>query len=150
MAPSQIIGVFAAHLTETMATVLKNLGSKRAFIVHGMDGLDEITLCGTTKVSELNENSVRTYTIQPEDFGLQRANRSDLIGGTPEDNAKIINEILNGEQGPRRTITCLNAAFALTAAGVTANPQEGIEMAVNAIESGAAKQKLQQLRELTN
>jgi anthranilate phosphoribosyltransferase len=150
MAPSQVIGVFAAHLTETMATVLKNLGSKRAFIVHGMDGLDEITLCGTTKVSELDNGSIRTYTIQPEDFGLKRATHSDIIGGEPSDNAKIITDILDGESGPRGTIARLNAAFAFAAAGIVASPQEGLEKANEAIESGAAKQKLQQLIAITN
>ncbi|MBN1578377.1 MAG: anthranilate phosphoribosyltransferase [Chitinispirillaceae bacterium] len=149
MAPAQVIGVFAAHLTEVFAAVLKNLGSRHAFIVHGMDGLDEITLCGATKVSELSEGSIRTYTIQPEDFGIRRTSRSDIAGGPPPDNARIITEILDGKGGPRRDIVCLNAAFALAAAGVAATPQEGIEQAAAAIDSGAAKARLRQLVELT-
>ena len=148
-APSQVIGVFAAHLTEVMATVLNNLGSKKAFIVHGMDGLDEITLCGTTKVSELYEGSIRTYTVQPEDFGLPRASRSDITGGTPVENALIIKSIVNGEKGPKRDIVCLNAGFALAAAGRAENPKEGIEMAAISIDSGAAQNRLQQMIELT-
>jgi anthranilate phosphoribosyltransferase len=150
MAPSQVIGVFAAHLTETMATVLKNLGSERGFIVHGMDGLDEITLCGTTKVSELCDGSIKTYTIQPEDFGLQRASHADITGGDPPENARIITSIVDGEKGPKRDIVLLNTGYALTAAGITETPQEGIEKAAEAIDSGAVKKKLQQLVEATN
>jgi anthranilate phosphoribosyltransferase len=149
MAPAQVIGVFGAHLTETMATVLNNLGSRKAYVVHGMDGLDEITLCGTTKVSELSDGSISTYTIQPEDFGLIRASRSDITGGMPEENALIIKKILDGETGPRRDIVCCNAGFALAASGLVDTPQEGIEKAAAAIDSGAAKRKLQQLIELT-
>ena len=148
-APAQVIGVFGAHLTETLATVLNNLGSTRAYVVHGMDGLDEITLCGTTKVSELFEGSIRTYTIQPEDFGLSRADRSAITGGEPAENAKIIKGILDGETGARRDIVCLNAGFALVAAGVAPTPTEGIQKAAAAIDSGAAAAKLRQLVELT-
>jgi anthranilate phosphoribosyltransferase len=149
MAPAQVIGVFSAHLTETMATVLNNLGSTRAYVVHGMDGLDEITLCGTTKVSELSDGSIRTYTVQPEDYGLSRTERSALTGGDPAENAKIIKRILDGEAGPRRDIVCLNAGFALAAAGVAPSPAEGIEKAAAAIDTGAAVKKLQQLIDLT-
>ncbi|MBN1756805.1 MAG: anthranilate phosphoribosyltransferase [Chitinispirillaceae bacterium] len=149
MAPAQVIGVFGAHLTETIATVLNNLGSTRAYVVHGMDGLDEITLCGATKVSELSNGSIRTYTLQPENYGLTRADRSAISGGDPAENAKIIVRILDGEAGPRRDITCLNAGFALAAAGVASTPAEGIEKAAAAIDSGAAAKKLQQLIDLT-
>lgn len=148
-APAQVIGVYAAHLTETLATVLKNLGSNHAFVVHGMDGLDEITLCSTTKVSELSSGTVKTYTIQPEDFGLSRAEPKDLTGGLPAENAQIINEILKGAQGPRRDIVVLNAAFALTAAGIATTPKDGIEKAQNSIDSGAALEKVHRLIALT-
>jgi len=149
-APSQVIGVFAAHLTETLATVLKNLGSEKAYIVHGMDGLDEITLCGTTKVSELSDGSIKTYTIQPEDFGLHRASHADITGGSPPENAEIITKIIEGEKGPKRDIVLVNTGFALAASGIAETPQAGIEKAAGAIDSGAVKKKLQQLIELTN
>lgn len=149
-APSQVIGVFAAHLTETLATVLKNLGSEKAYVVHGMDGLDEITLCGTTKVSELCDGSIKTYTVQPEDFGLHRASHADITGGEPPENADIITKIIEGETGPRRDIVLLNAGFALAASGIAETPQKGIVKAAEAIDSGAVKTKLQQLIEATN
>jgi anthranilate phosphoribosyltransferase len=150
LAPTQVIGVFAAHLTETMATALKNLGSRKAYVVHGMDGLDEITLNGATKVSELSEGSVKTYTVQPEDFSISRAAAADLRGGDPAENAKIITAILDGKQGPKRNIVCLNAGFALAAAGVTSTPQDGIVKAKESIDSGAAKEKLAMLVKLTS
>lgn len=149
LAPTQVIGVFAAHLTETMASVLKNLGSTKAYVVHGMDGLDEITLNGATKISELSDGTVKTYTIQPEDFSLQRASASDLKGDDPAENAKIITMILDGEEGPGRDIVCLNAGFALAAAGVTSTPQDGIVKAKESIDSGAAKEKLEMMVKLT-
>ncbi len=148
-APAQLIGVFAESLTEVFAGVLKNLGSAHAYIVHGMDGLDEITICGETKVSELYDGSIRTYVVKPEDFGLKSASRQEIAGGSPADNAGIINELLDGKPGPCRDVVCLNAAFALTAAGIAKSPHEGIRMAAESIDSGAARAKLLRLVELT-
>jgi anthranilate phosphoribosyltransferase len=148
-APSQIVGVFAAHLTESLAEVLRNLGSNHAYVVHGLDGLDEITLCGATKVSELTDNTIKTYTIQPEDFGLSRACRSDIAGGQPAHNAGILTAILEGRRGPQRDIVLLNTAFALAASGVAPSPQEGVVLAEKSIDSGAAMDKLQKLIKFT-
>lgn len=144
-APSQLIGVFAPHLTEALAAVLKNLGSSHAYVVHGNDGLDEITICDKTIISELSSGSISTFVVTPEEFGFTRAHRSDIIGGSPADNAAITMQILQGKCGPRRDIVVLNAAFALAAAGKAASPREGIVLAEQSIDSGAAYQKLQHL-----
>jgi len=148
-APSQVLGVYAAHLTETLATALKNLGCTHAYVVHGLDGLDELTLCGATKVSEVKNGAISTYAVQPEDFGLARAKHSDLAGGLPAENSAIITAVLNGEKGPKRDIVVLNAAFALAAAGIALSPEEGVTLAAHAIDTGAALDKLHRLVELT-
>jgi len=150
MATSQLMGVFSASLTETMALVLRNMGSRSAFVVHGMDSLDEISISSPTQVSELKNGTVRTYTIQPEDFGLKRAPLSEIKGGDPSENAIIIREILNGKAGPRRDIVVLNTAFALAAAGLVSDPREGIELACKSIDSGDALRKLEELVNFTN
>jgi len=147
---SQLLGVFAPDLTETMAQALKNMGSDRAFVVHGLDPLDEISICGPTKVSEIRGDKISTYQIVPEDFGFKRAALSDILGGTPDQNAAIANDILNGKKGVHRDVTVLNAGFALCAAAVTDTPKEGIAAAEKSIDSGAAREKLEKLRELSN
>ena len=149
LAPQQLLGVFSEGLTDTMAAVLNNMGTRRAFVVHGADGLDEISISGPTKVSEVCAGAVRSYSITPEDFGIRRAPLSAIAGGAPADNAAIIRSVLAGEAGPRRDIVALNAAFALVAAGVAKEPREGLALATESIDSGAARQKLAQLAELT-
>jgi anthranilate phosphoribosyltransferase len=146
----QMVGVFAPHLTETVAEVLKNLGSKRAFVVHGADGLDEITIAGSTKVSELNDGRVRTYYIDPKNFGIKRGSLSDISGGDPSRNAQITKDVLAGKEGPARDVVILNAAVALVAGGASPTIPEGIAKAARSIDSGAAKKKLDLLIERSN
>jgi anthranilate phosphoribosyltransferase len=148
-AQRQLMGVFSEKLTETMAAVLNSMGSRRAFVVFGMDSLDEISVAGSTKVSEVADGSVKTYQITPEEFGIKRAPSSELLGGSPVDNAEIIRAILSGQNGPRRDVVVLNAAFALAASGRAATPKEGIAMAERSIDSGAAREKLEMLKRLS-
>jgi anthranilate phosphoribosyltransferase len=145
----QILGVFAPELTEMFAQALKLLGAKHAFVVHGHDGLDEISVCAPTRVSELKDNQVSTYDIMPEQFFGQTADPDDLVGGTPEENAKITKNILNGETGPKRDVILINAAAALVAAGKSENLNGGIQLAANAIDSGDALSKLSALISFT-
>jgi len=149
-AASQVLGVYDAKLTEPMARVLKNLGSKRVFVVHGMDALDELTITGKTKVSELNVGRIRNYFVTPEKFGLPRARLDDIAGGDARENAGIVESVLKGERGPRRDIVLLNAAFALVCGGKTKTVREGIKLAAGSIDSGCATDKLLKLIELTN
>ena len=131
------------------AEALKLLGAKRAFVVHGHDGLDEISVCAPTRVSELNDNAIRTYDIMPEQFFDRLAEPADLVGGDPEENAAITRQILAGDKGPRRDVVLLNAAAALTAAGKAADLKEGVGLAEGAIDSGAAAGKLRALIDFT-
>jgi len=148
---SQLLGVFSPDLTETMAQALKNMGSDKAFVVHGLDPLlDEISICGPTKISEVRGGGIATYRITPEDFGFKRASLDDIKGGDPEYNATIIKGILDGNKGVHRDVAVLNAAFALCAASVTETPKEGIAAAEKSIDSGAAREKLECLRMLSN
>lgn len=146
----QLIGVYDAKLTEMFAGVLKNLGTKRAFIVHGADGLDEATVTGETRVSELKDGQVTTYNIDPLDFFGDTYALKDLLGGTPAENAVITRQILAGEDTPRRKVVLLNAALALVAGGKTGNLREGIALAAACIDSGAALAKLEALIQHTN
>jgi anthranilate phosphoribosyltransferase len=148
-APRQLLGVFTAELTEQLGHVLANLGSTKAYVVHGLNRLDEISISAPTQVSELSEGRVTTYQIQPEDFGIKRAPDQAILGGEARQNAQIIRDIFAGQQGPHRDVVVLNAGFALAAAGVVATPAEGIAKAAATIDSGAAGQKLEQLCELT-
>ncbi len=148
-ATSQLLGVYSPELTEPMAWVLSRLGGTRAFVVHGSDGLDEVTLTGPTRVSEVRDGKVNTYSVRPEDFGLRLCAPKDLEGGDPDVNAKLIREILDGTAaGPRRDIVLLNAAFALVAGGKAKDVREGIALASEAIDSGKAKEKLERLRNI--
>jgi anthranilate phosphoribosyltransferase len=149
-ASAQVLGVFAAKLTELLAQALAELGVKRAFVVHGSDGLDEISLSAQTHVAELHDRAVRAYTVVPEDFGLRRAPLEALTGDDSAENARIIREILNGVPGPRREIVLANAAAALVAAGRASAFPEGVRLAAQAIDSGAARAKLDQLIAFTN
>lgn len=141
----QLLGVYAPQLTEMFAHALKLLGARRAFVVHGHDGLDEISVCAPTRVSELEDGLVRTYDISPEHFFGRLADPEELLGGDPETNAGITLSILKGEKGARRNIVLLNAAAALVAAGKAKTPQEGIVLAETAIDGGAALAKLDAL-----
>lgn len=149
LAPNQLMGVFSADITETMATVLRNMGTRKAYIVHGMDPLDEISLSSETKISEVNNGTVRTYTVTPEDFGFSRVPISAIEGGSPAENAVIIRKIFQGEKGPHRDIVLLNAAFAIAAAGIVDTPAEALPLACKSIDSGEALVKLQKLVEFT-
>ncbi|MFC1858237.1 anthranilate phosphoribosyltransferase [Thermodesulfobacteriota bacterium] len=141
----QLLGVYAPELTEMFAQALRLLGTRRAFVVHGHDGLDEISVCAPTRISELKDDLIRTYDISPEQFFGRQAETFDLLGGDPAANADIIKRILDGETGPRRDVVLLNTAAALTAAGKAEDLKEGIEMAGAAIDNGAAAEKLEAL-----
>lgn len=149
-ATRQVIGVYSPDLTETLANVLGGLGSEHAFVVHGSDGLDEVTTTGPTRVSELKAESVETYEVAPGDYGLAVASADDLKGGDPKKNADLLRGVLDGEEGPRRDIVMLNAAFALVAGGKADSVEDGIKLAGKTIDSGAAKEKLEQLVEVSN
>jgi anthranilate phosphoribosyltransferase len=144
-ANAQVIGVYAAALTEPLARVLAELGTARAFVVHGADGLDEISNTGENRLSEVREGTVRTFTVRPEEFGVGRASIAELRGGDREQNADIIRAILNGEPGPRRDIVLMNAAAALVAGGRARELKEGVAVAARSIDSGAARAKLEAL-----
>jgi anthranilate phosphoribosyltransferase len=146
----QVIGVYDEKLTEVLAHVLKNLGSKKAFVVCGMDKLDEITITDKTKVTELDGDNIKTYYVSPEEFGIKKADLSDIKGGSAKDNAEITLSILKGQGGPKRDIVLLNAAAALIVSSKAKDFKEGIKMAGKAIDSGMALKKLKQLIELTN
>jgi len=146
----QVLGVFSDNLTETIAEVLGNLGAMHAFVVHGEDGLDEITNTGRTKLSELKDGRVNTYYIAPEDLGLQRAKKEDLLGGTTEENAKITTEILSGRKGPKRDIALMNASAALIIGGVAKSFSDAMKKAVSIIDSGKAYEKLEEIKVFTN
>ena len=145
----QLLGVYAPELTEMFAQALQGMGTRRAFIVHGHDGLDEISLCAPTRISELNEGNIKTYDLSPDHYFSRTADLKDLAGGTPSENAAIALGILKGEKGPRRDVVLLNAGAALVVAGEAVDITEGIRLAGEAIDSGAAEDKLQQLIQFT-
>jgi anthranilate phosphoribosyltransferase len=149
-ATRQVIGVYSPDLTETLAGVLGGLGSEHAFVVHGSDGLDEATTTGPTKVSELKAESITTFEVSPGDFGLAVASPDDLKGGQPQENADILRSILDGDHGARRDIVLLNSAFALVAGGKADSVKEGVELAAATIDSGAAREKLDRLVEVSS
>lgn len=149
-ATHQMIGVYSRELVEPMAQVLKNLGIKKGLVVHGCDGLDEITTTGITFISEYNGEEVITYDIDPTELGMKLAKPTDLKGGDLEENIKIVTSILNGEKGPKRDIVLINSAYALYISGKIHNIEEGVEMAKDSIDSGKAKQKLDALKEFTH
>jgi len=141
-ANAQVIGVYSDALTEPLARVLAELGTLRAFVVHGADGLDEISNTGPSHISEVHEGVVRSSTVRPEDFGLPRASIQDLRGGDRAENAEIIRQVLAGEAGPRRDIVLMNAAAALVVGGKARDFKEGVALAAQSIDSGAAAAKL--------
>ena len=149
-AGAQVLGVYAPELTETHANALKSFGSKHAFVVHGNDGLDEITTTTTTRVAELVDGDVRTYILDPTELGIPKAQPEDLISGTPEENADTIVRLLNGERGPKRDIVVLNAAAAIVAGGKAGSLEEGLALANESIDSGMALEKLEGLKSRSN
>ncbi|MGE5576652.1 MAG: anthranilate phosphoribosyltransferase [Syntrophothermus sp.] len=144
-AQAQVIGVFDPALTEVMAGVLQRLGVERAMVVHGMDGLDEISISAPTKVTELREGRLETFWIEPETMGLPRAGLEDVRGGSAPENAAHIRQVLEGNPGPRADIVAANAAAALMAGGLAGDLREGVEIARQSIETGRALQKLEGL-----
>ena len=145
----QLLGVYAPQLTEMFAQALKMLGSKRAFVVHGHEGLDEISVCAPTRISELKDGVIRTYDIGPEQFFGEAADPGELIGGEPDQNAAISRNILKGEKGARRNVVLLNASAALVAAGRAVDFGEGVRQAEQSLDSGAAEAKLEALVQYT-
>lgn len=145
----QLLGVYAPQLTEMFASALKLLGSRRAFVVHGHDGLDEISVCAPTRISELSDGQIRTYDISPEQFFGKAADPRELAGGEPARNAEITRRILQGEKGARRNVVLLNGAAALVASGRVTDISAGIRLAEEAIDSGAAADKLEALAVFT-
>ncbi len=145
-----LLGVYDEYLVEPLAQVLVNLGVTRGMVVHGRDRLDEISASAKTKVCEIRDGWFRTYVITPEEFGLPRCLKSELVGGTPQENAAITRSILKGEQGPKRTAVLLNAGAALYIAGKANNMQEGIGLAASLIDSGAALATLEKFITLSN
>ena len=149
-AKRQLLGVFDGALTEALAGVLRELGSDRALVVHGSDGLDEITLTGPTQVSELRDGQVSTRQIHPRDFGLQTVSGEALKGGDADCNARILRGVLDGKAGPQRDVVLLNAAAAIVVGGRAEDITAGLEVARESIDSGKARQALDRLVEVSN
>ncbi len=146
----QVLGVFSPDLTDLMAQVLMKLGSRHCFIVHGLDGLDEITTTGKSRVSEGKGGRVAAYTIAPKDFGLSDGKIKDLVGGNVETNVAILLSILRGEKGAKRNVVLMNAAPAFVAVGQAKTLQEGFALAGESIDSGRAMEKLEALISMSN
>ena len=144
-AKAQLMGVYDPRLTEKLAEVFRILGRDRAMVVHGAPGLDELSTAGKTKISELKEDKINTYYIRPEDYGLEKADMKDLIGGTPQENAGILKNIINGsDTGPKRDIVLLNAAAGILVGGKAQNISEGLTFAEEVLEDGRAYKKLRE------
>ena len=143
----QVVGVFSAAVMDLMANALHGLGLDYAFVVHGADGVDEISICAATTVVEMRRGDIRKFTIRPEEFGFPPAEAGAIRGGGAGVNASIIQAVLGGEKGPRRDVVLLNAAAAIVAGGAAATWEEGIRLAAHAVDSGAASRKLKELRE---
>jgi anthranilate phosphoribosyltransferase len=148
-ATCQVVGVYSADLVEKLAEALSMLGLHRALVVHGSDGLDEITITGPTRVGEVRDGQVHTYEVTPEEFGLQRATLEEIAGGDAAHNASLIREVLSGKKSARRDVVLLNAAAALVAAGHADHLRDAVPLAAKAIDSGAALAKLQALTAFT-
>jgi len=149
-APNQVIGVFSDALVEVMAQVLARLGSEHVLVAHAEDGMDEISIGAPTRVAELKAGKVSTYSITPEQFGLQRADIAQLVVDRPEQSLGILREVLNDKPGPARDIVALNAGAAIYAAGLVDTLERGVEKALDTIASGAARAKLDALIEFSN
>lgn len=149
-ASRQVLGVYRRELAPVLASVLGRLGSKRALVVHGSDGTDEITVTGPTHVAEWKDGSVREYELSPEQFGLPRAAPDSLRGGDARENARLVRSVLGGERGPRRDVVVLNAGAALAVCDVTPDVAAGLALASEVIDRGSALEKLECLVERTN
>jgi anthranilate phosphoribosyltransferase len=149
-ASAQVVGVYSLALVEKLAEALSMLGLHRALVVHGLDGLDEITITGPTRIAELREGTVRTYEVTPEEFGMNRGTLDEISGGDAAANAYIIRDILAGKKSPRKDVVLLNAAAALLAAGKVDHLADALPLASKSIDSGAASEKLQALVRFTN
>src|SRR5215831_4853182 len=149
-ASAQVVGVYSEDLVEKLAQALKLLGLERALVVHGADGLDEISISGPTKIGEVRGEWVRVYEVTPEQFGLERAPLRAITGGDTRANAEIVRGVLAGERSPRRDVVLMNAAAALVAAGRSDSLADAMPLAVQSIDSGAARRKLEMLVEFTN
>lgn len=149
-ATMQLFGVYSEELVEPLAHVLRNLGVKRAMVVYGRDSMDEISLSAETKVCEFKNDEFKSYVIKPEDLGLTRCNKKDLVGGTPQENAAIVNDILGGAKGPKTDVVLLNAGAAIYLASDGITLKDGIEKAREIIVSGKAKKQLKEFIEETN
>ncbi|MDO3409612.1 anthranilate phosphoribosyltransferase [Saccharibacillus sp. CPCC 101409] len=148
-ADRQLLGLYDAGRTEQIASVLGNLGTRRALVVAGLDGLDEISVSGPTRVSELKDGVVRTYEITPEELGLSRHALEDILGGDAADNARIVREVLSGKRGARRDIVLANAGACIYTAGRAGSLVDGVRMAADIVDSGLASDKLEQLIRIT-
>jgi anthranilate phosphoribosyltransferase len=146
----QMVGVFSKQWLEPLAEALKNLGSESAWVVHGFDGLDEITTCGRTSVAALENGKVRSFEIAPEDVGLARSKPDDLRGGDAEANAAALLDVLKGAKGPHRDVAVLNAGAALVVAGKAANLKDAVALAQQSIDSGEARKRLDRLAAVSN
>ena len=147
---AQVVGVYSEDLVEKLAEALALLGLRRALVVHGADGLDEITITGPTRVAEVRDGQVRSYEVTPEEFGIRRTALDAISGGDAATNAGMIRDILRGEQSARRDVVLLNAAATLVAAGQVDRIVEGIPLAAKSLDSGAATDKLEALVRFTN
>lgn len=149
-ASAQVVGVYSIELVEKLAEALSMLGLRRAMVVHGLDGLDEITTTGPTRIAEVREGNVHSYEITPEEFGMSRATLADLAGGDVAENAAIVREMLGGKKSRRRDVVLLNAAAALVVGGKAQGIAEGVSLAGQSVDSGAAASKLAALARFTN
>jgi anthranilate phosphoribosyltransferase len=148
-ASAQVVGVYSAELVEKLAEALSWLGLRRALVVHGLDGLDEITITGPTRIAEVRGGSVHSYEVAPEEFGMNRATLNDIAGGDATANAAIIRQILGGEKSPRRDVVLLNAAAAIMVAGKKDHLADALPAAAHSIDGGAAAAKLEALVRFT-
>jgi anthranilate phosphoribosyltransferase len=149
-ASGQVVGVYSLDLVEKLAEALSMLGLRRALVVHGLDGLDEITITSKTRIAEAHEGSVRSYEVEPEEFGMKSAALNDISGGDAAENAGIIRAVLDGERSPRRDVVLLNTAAALVAAGRAQHIAQAIPLAAKSIDCGAAAGKLEALLRFSN
>ena len=149
-APNQVLGVFSQDWVEPLAQVLKQLGSQHVLVVHAEDGLDEISIAAPTRVAELRDGAISTYTVTPEEFGMQRASLDAIVVAGAAQILAMIGAVFDDQPGPARDIVCLNAGAAIYAAGLTASLQQGVELASEVIASGKAKKTLASLIEVSN
>jgi anthranilate phosphoribosyltransferase len=149
-ASGQVVGVYALDLVEKLAEALSMLGLHRALVVHGLDGLDEVTITGPTRIAEARDGTVKTYEVTPEEFGMARATLADISGGNATENAAIIRAVLDGKKSPHRDVVVLNAAAALVAAGRADHMAQAVPIAAKSIDSGEAAKKLAALEQFTS